>query len=56
MKNSLYVELVVVADIRNRILRINRAAYNRMSDLTNGSTQMILKYQRMYHDFKIVVV
>lgn len=56
MKNSLYVELVVVADIRNRILRINRAAYNRMSDLTDVSTQMILEYQRMYHDFKIVIV
>lgn len=56
MKNSLCVELVVVADIRNRILRINRAAYNRMHDLTDVSTQMIFEYQRMYHNFKIVIV
>ena len=56
MKTSRRIELVVVADIRNRILRINRAAYNRMSDLTDVSTQMIFEYQRMYHDFKIVVV
>ena len=45
-----------LADIRNRILRINRKAYNRMWDLANGSTQMILEYQRMYHDFRIVIV
>lgn len=56
MKNPRYVELVVCADITNRILRINRAAYNRMNDLTNESTQMILEHQRMYNDFKIVIV
>ena len=53
---NLYVDLITVADIRNRVLRISKASIEKARDLSSDEAAMINQYRHKYPDFRIEVV